>query len=64
MCRFKIAQLRKYLDLMRIEVGEPSPQRHLELFEAGFGPASQLERAWLKHERDRAARQTTVSALP
>ena len=61
MCRFRAEQLRIYLDLMRVEIGEPSPERHLELFQSAFGDAAKLEHAWLRFERDRAQRESTVS---
>lgn len=61
MSRFRKAELRNYLMLMRKEPpGQPKPRRHLEIFEEAFGDLEQLGRSWLRHERSElAAAETT-----
>lgn len=52
MFRFRKRELGDYLLAMLAEPsGRPSADRHLEIFEAAFGDAERLERAWLGHER-------------
>jgi hypothetical protein len=54
MSRFRRDELRSYLESMLLEPpGTLSPQRHLELFERAFGDVDRLQRAWLRHERER-----------
>jgi hypothetical protein len=63
MCRFRREQLRQYLELVRAEPpGQPTSDRHLELFQIAFGDITALERAWLRHERDTESRSASAQS--
>jgi hypothetical protein len=56
--RFKTDSMRRYLAALRDEPsGEPTPARHLEMFETAFGECNSLERACLRHERGTLAKR-------
>jgi hypothetical protein len=56
MHRFRKAQLRQYMELMREQpAGRMSEIRHVQIFEQAFGDIDSVERAWLRYEADRAA---------
>ncbi len=49
--RYRRTDLRKFMEALRSESpGRPTPQRHLQLFEAAFGDVDRLERLWRRHE--------------
>jgi hypothetical protein len=57
MTRFRRQELSRYIQELREEPpGRPSGARHLEIFESVFGDADELERKWLRYERDRLDR--------
>lgn len=50
--RFRKDQLRRYLETMTLQpAGELTAERHSTVFEAAFGDATALERAWLRYEQ-------------
>ncbi|MHC4946952.1 MAG: DUF1570 domain-containing protein [Planctomycetota bacterium] len=52
MCRSRKIELREYLRrLNALPPGVPTPERHLEVFEAAFGDADKLEKRWLMTEQ-------------
>jgi len=54
MSRFKRPELRRYLELLLAEPPQTvSAKRHVALFEAAFGDVENIERKWLRFERQR-----------
>jgi len=51
LARERPGELRAYLIAMLTEpAGQPTPQRHLELFEQAFGDVDAVEEVWLRRE--------------
>ncbi|MCI0631457.1 MAG: DUF1570 domain-containing protein [Phycisphaerales bacterium] len=56
MHRFRKAQLRQYMELMREQpAGRMAAAQHVAIFEQAFGDIDSIERAWLRHEAGRRA---------
>ncbi len=51
LARYRRTELRTFMESLRNEPpGRPTPQRHLQLFEAAFGDVDRLEKLWRSHE--------------
>jgi hypothetical protein len=62
MCRYRKSELVRYLELMCEEPeGQVAAQRHVQIFESAFGPVADIERRWLRDERQNLTAQATAT---